>query len=126
MGVLWKQYVGGLQAQYLLCSYKDGVKTSYENKRHNGNCDLTSSIRDDANSQNRIVIFPNPTQDFVSIDNKGGVVFDEFQIVSRLGEIRRFSGATNLIDLTEYPPGFYTLQLISHSGTMYSYSIIKL
>ena len=29
MGVLWKQYFGGLQAQYLLCSYKDGVKTTY-------------------------------------------------------------------------------------------------
>jgi hypothetical protein len=126
MGVLWKQYFGGLQAQYLLCSYKDGVRTSYVNKRHNGNCELTSSIGNVPKYQNKIVVYPNPTKDYVSIDNKEGIVFDKLQIVNCVGEIKRLSGETGSIDFTEYPTGVYTLQLISFSGLMYSCSIIKL
>ena len=126
MGVLWKQYFGGLQAQYLLCSYKDGIKTSNINKRHNGNCNLISSIVNDPIYQKKFVVYPNPAKDYVSIDNKEGIVFDKLQIVNCQGEIKSLSGETGSIDLTEYPTGVYTLQLISSSGVMYSCSIIKL
>ena len=126
MGVLWKQYFGGLQAQYLLCSYKDGVRTSYENKRHNGNCDLTSSIDIDPKSKIKVVIYPNPTKDYMSIKNTEGISFDKLQIVTSQGEIKQISEVSNTIDLTTYPTGIYTLQLISCKGEIYSFSILKL
>ncbi|MEP6794862.1 MAG: T9SS type A sorting domain-containing protein [Saprospiraceae bacterium] len=126
MGVLWKQYFGGLQAQYLLCSYKDGIETSYVNKRHNGSCNLISSIGYGQKYHNRIKVYPNPSQNYLSIDNEEGILFDRFQFVNNLGEITRFSEIATRIDITQFPTGIYTLQLISSSGEMYSYSIIKL
>ncbi len=126
MGVLWKQYFGGLQAQYLLCSYKNGVRTSYINKRYNGNCDLISSISFDPGFQNRIKVYPNPSKNFVTIENDGHLAFDRVQIINSLGEIKLLSIETNTIDLTTLPTGLFTLQLISFSGSMFSCSIIKL
>ncbi|MEO6132656.1 MAG: T9SS type A sorting domain-containing protein [Saprospiraceae bacterium] len=126
MGVLWKQYFGGLQAQYLLCSYKDGVKTSYTNKRHNGNCNLNPSIVYDPNYHIKIKVYPNPAENYISIDNVAEIVIDRLQIVNNLGEVKRLSEDATRIDITQFPAGVYTLQLISPSGAIYSYSIVKL
>lgn len=126
MGVLWKQYFGLLQAQYLLCSYKDGVRTSFMNKRYNGNCSLITSIFSDQEPKSKIAVFPNPTSGVVFIGNTVGLVFDRIQIVNSLGEIKLLLRESSTIDLTEFPSGVYTLQFISVSGAFYSYSIVKI
>jgi len=102
------------------------VKTTYLNKRHNGICDLISSAGYNLNDKGNIGVYPNPTKNYISIENKEGIVLDKLQLVNSLGEIKRFSGVPNTIDLTEYPPGIYTLQLILGSGAINCYSIIKL
>ena len=126
MGVLWKQYMGGLQVQYLLCSYKDGVKTSFINKRYDGNCELMSSSELDSNYPNKIIVYPNPTKDYITMESNQPMVFDKIQIVNSLGEIKFLPTESHTIYLTEYPSGMYTLLFISISGAFYSYSIIKL
>ena len=46
MGVLWKHMSPtAMRYQYLLCSYKNGQKTTYNNRYHNGACWIHSSIQ---------------------------------------------------------------------------------
>ena len=115
LGVLWKQYSGPLQAQYLLCSYKDGVQTFYRNKRHNGNCDVfnnSSSINGIEASSNLVAIYPNPSTDVLNIDIKNNAYqVLSTQIIDVLGRVAATSLNTEELDVSKLPRGTYCLKI---------------
>lgn len=119
MGVLWKQYFGGLQAQYLLCSYKDGIKTIYENNRYSGDCSpLTSSIRNEQILNGEIRLYPIPCYDHLTIEIVDSIIFQEMQIMNANGSTVYWSPFQSRIDISHLPSGQYYLVLQNNDFTI--------
>lgn len=117
MGPLYKQQTGLLRSQYLMCSYKDGIQTSYENARYDGLCpDLGTGIREDRlHTDAGLNLYPNPASDYCSISgplNKEAlsvIIYDQTgRKVKELGQ----TTATTPIDVRSLPDGLYYLKLI--------------
>jgi hypothetical protein len=114
MGILHKQYFGGLQAQYLLCSYKDGVQTFYQNKRHNGNCNVYGSngINEIEKSDNLISIYPNPSNDILNIELKNNSYqIVNSQIINMLGCVIKDNLEKSKLNISNLPNGMYYLKI---------------
>ncbi len=72
MGPLWKQMMGGYRDHYLLCSSKNGVKTSYNNIRYAGSCVLPSlAINEKQVGDLKVRLAPNPVGDYTGIVSEG-------------------------------------------------------
>ncbi len=129
LGVLWKQYSGGLQAQYLLCSYKDGIKTSYSNIRHMGECEiLIMSKYIEFNTPNELTIYPNPCNDFATIQLKSALpLYDiNISIFDLTGKIIYKTHSGPYLDLSSISPGLYCILIETSNGNNFTKLLIKI
>jgi len=66
----------------------------------------------------KIVLYPNPTQNFIYINN-----FVELSVYNSIGKLIE-SGKGNMIDLTSYSNGIYNI-IIIFEGNISNHTIIK-
>lgn len=113
MGVLYKQYSGGLQAQYLLCTYKDGIQTYYANKRYSGNCNIyPNSIDDFIKLSSSIQLFPNPSSTNINIKYDRTIsTLNSFTIYDLQGNFADKKSNTDFYDCTQLKSGSYIINL---------------
>lgn len=125
VGILWKHYAGTVMVgQYLLCSYKNGYQTSYRNKFYNGACNVpTGNVKEIADNQNRITLYPMPASGIVHIKNNTLEKINSAQIVSQTGQLVKEVASLEItsVEIEEIPAGYYYLKL--HTGN--GYIIVK-
>ncbi|MBK0403495.1 T9SS type A sorting domain-containing protein [Adhaeribacter sp. BT258] len=126
-GVIWKQYKGGLTNQYLLCSYKDGVKTSYVNKAFQGSCSITGVSEGHPIQKEKISIYPNPAQYQLFIKASSTVKIKTCQILNVFGKVVALPEVpiNNAIDIAALPAGLYVLQLNLDNGKVLRQKFVK-
>lgn len=117
--------VGGyvtLSTTYLLCTYKNGQKTPFHNRRYDGNCQpFGKSINEadeEASSLLGLTLYPQPARGKVWIKNKLGQPVQSIQVYSSHGKLfQSFAGN----DLEEFftdgwPSGLYYIRFFSERG----------
>jgi hypothetical protein len=123
-GIAYKQYDGVMLAHYLLCSYKDGVKT-YSNTYYNGDCHpLITAIN--MPHDNGVNIFPNPFHDYLRIEVGSGAFFEKMELINSMGQIVYGSSFRDHIVFANLPKGIYYLRLLSKKGKYWQKTITKL
>jgi hypothetical protein len=111
LGVILRKVNTVMQAQYLLCSYKDGVQTSFNNKRYNGNCSPPLSIRN-TEITSKISIYPNPSIDKITISNHSGKKMSSGILYATDGHIvATLKSDFESIDVSALPSGLYFMRL---------------
>jgi hypothetical protein len=114
LGVLWKQYSGILQVQYLLCSYKDGIRSLYDNKRYDGDCSpITSSASDLKLNGALINVYPIPCSNELTIETEGPEKFDVMRIFNSVGALVLQAPYQPVLDVSRWQAGLYFLALQS-------------
>jgi len=73
-------------------------------------------------SQNNIIIFPNPSKDYINLKNNVQKDFD-FQIYSSTGELIKTGTTENQLDITELKNGLYIL--IIENSTVFKFTKIQ-
>jgi len=76
--------------------------------------DLSSNISD-LISSNDFRVFPNPSNDIITIDNNGEA-FESVTILSLSGQVILSTGLDNTIDISELPNGVYLIELLTNEG----------
>lgn len=116
-GVMWRQPVPNLMGgQYLLCSYKSGQKTWFNNRFYNGSCNFPSGIDDIKENSADIIIYPNPARntDLLKIKGHEQENILSIQMVTVAGkQILSLQDGSNIrsISLYNIPAGYYWLKL---------------
>lgn len=119
---IWKHYEGALLGHYLLCTYKDGIRTDFINQRFNGNCSIHTSI---SNLQDKkIKIYPNPASYLLNISTKD-YEFKYIKIYNTLGQLVYNQHFTNTLDISYLSPSLYYIQLITRDFKTFQQSFIK-
>jgi hypothetical protein len=129
LGVIWKIYRTYMQRQYLLCSYKDGVKTSYVNKKYNGNCNPhnLNGSGENVDLLDQISIYPNPAQEKLFIKTAAGTNVKACQILNVFGKVIAAPEiqTDNAIDIAALSAGIYVLQLHFSNGKVNRQKFVK-
>lgn len=117
-GVLWNQYGPTIMYdQYLLCSYKNGQKTSFINKRYNGSCIGPVNVKDIPYTQ-YISIYPMPLpgNSTAFINNKSSTEIIKAEIISLDGKVLRTIKSSNVrsLELYNIPAGYYLVKLYAN------------
>jgi len=74
----------------------------------------------------KVTLYPNPTTNFVTIDNIDLLNVENMSVVSYNGaEVIRVSGSTSKLDVSKLNPGLYILTISTKDGMKYSESFIK-
>ncbi|MCB0698229.1 MAG: T9SS type A sorting domain-containing protein [Chitinophagales bacterium] len=115
-----------MQNRYLLCSYKDGMKTGFENVRYEGACEAGTDIAE-LNNQTEITVYPVPVQDVLNIKNSSATKIHRAEIYNYTGVKVKSIVAQNItnVDVSELPTGYYILKLYSAEGVTLSKSFVK-
>lgn len=74
----------------------------------------TSSVADDVELDNSISVYPNPSSDFITIENKSGKLNSAYVIFNSYGQqvLRgELIAETTTVDVSVLKSGFYTLQI---------------
>lgn len=102
--------------------YIDNVCVSTDSNQ----CYLTTEI-EEINEESTIIVFPNPSSDFISIKLSHLTKISEFKLVDRFGQIiiSKFVVNTDKIDLNNISDGLYFVQLISDGKTYYDKIIVR-
>lgn len=119
MGILWKHLLPTvMQRQYLLCSYKGGSKTSYENKAFNGICWQYSHVGDIEEDNEGIVIYPMPAREVIHILNTSLNKITKVQIINQVGAILLQANQSEITDINikGISPGYYYIKMFSANG----------
>lgn len=124
LGVLWKHGNSNpgtvthaeLFATYLLCSFKNGVKTDYHNREYNGDCDPRLQIAQPntrSKAEPSIYLYPQPARGTVRIDNDSGQPISGIWVFTPQGKlVYRCSGQDiKQLDLGDLPAGLYYMKL---------------
>ncbi len=128
LGILWKaSNVGGLGTPYLLCSYKDGIKTSYVNQRHNGNCNVfgANNLNDYETLSKLISIFPNPAFNDLYFELSDGLKVEKINVFDLQGRRIFIHGNNRNIDISPLSSGTYFIQFITIDHLKINKKIIK-
>lgn len=123
MGIFWKYAIkppnafsGGF---YLLCSYKNGQKTGYENKEYGGTCwQYTNTGKLIDVPVNGIILYPQPATRAVNLNNKTRKEIIKVKIISQMGKQVKEITAPNItsLEIGELPAGYYYLQMYTTDG----------
>lgn len=119
MGLLWKHMSPtAMRYQYLLCSYKNGNKTSYINKYHNGACWIYSGIKKGIERSSDISIYPQPAGKKIWIVSKTNDNVKQLQIVSQTGKLVKEITGPNItvLEIEELHAGYYFLKMYTADG----------
>lgn len=136
MSPLWKCHFNQTQnvyfTQYLLCYYKDGIKTNYENVRYSGDCHPTGMGigESDLNKEN-INIYPNPATNNISLTFKGKeqqVNIAMYDVVGKLinsEDAIRIGDHPHQIEMNKLVSGVYIVSIQDKQGATYKFKIVK-
>jgi len=99
----------------------------YQNPEFTGECSLTG-INEDINSENNLIIKPNPAQNKISISVKNGnVKIENIQIYSLFGKVliqkENFSSGYE-VDISQLPQGVYLTKAVLVDGRIYSKKLV--
>ena len=78
----------------------------------------------DVAEQSDIVYYPNPVNDILHVALDGDIVL-RASAISILGQCLPVDVKGNDIDVTNLPPGFYTLRISTFGNKIYNLNIIK-
>ncbi|HZV68591.1 MAG TPA: T9SS type A sorting domain-containing protein [Saprospiraceae bacterium] len=117
-GPIYKES-SGLGYPYLLCAYKDGIQT-YSNISYNGDCSPPTGINQIDHTE-EIVVYPNPVEDVLYINNTSDILFKKVEIFDALGRKIYSDGYSSSLNLHDTMPGLYYIRFITVKGN----SIIK-
>ncbi len=127
LGIRWKQVqqwsLDGYP--YLLCSYKDGQKTAYQNLYYKGDCTFSNVETIDA--ERNIVLYPQPATGIVSIYNSTNHKITKVEIINPMGAlIKRHSSLTLIkgLEIEGIPAGYYFIKLFTSNGNTIVKSMI--
>lgn len=125
LGVFWKYanmgyaQVFDLEATYLLCSYKNGEKTPYHNRKHDGDCFPRMHVGDQNElSQTTITLYPQPGRGTIRISHGGNQPIKRIQIFTSQGRLIRSLAGDNItqLDTGDLSAGLYYIKLFSDQG----------
>lgn len=125
LGIFWKceNHAGffALWDTYLLCSYKNGEKTHYHNRKYDGNCQPYSHIEhlsDRTNAEPVIVLYPQPARGIIKISNGRSQPIKRIQIFTSQGRLVRSLTGDNITQLEagDLSAGLYYIKLFSDRG----------
>lgn len=121
LGVILKACSGSyMRSRYLLCSYKNGQKTTYENKFYNGVCWMFNDITEDinANSKVRIKLYPQPVSALLNVEVQGDFYVNRLEIINQIGQIvyKVSDNSIHQIDVSAIPSGYYFLRISADKG----------
>lgn len=100
--------------QYLLCSYKDKIRTGYENRRYNGDCNPYLNVPEPPKPDKDVItIYPNPSRDEMHITNTSGKSIYRISITSIEGRVilRQIGDNITTVNLQSIPSGYYLLHV---------------
>lgn len=125
MGVIWKHYYGVMLGQYLLCSYKNGNKTSFVNEFYNGSCLVTGNVAE-VDNEDKILLYPIPANNILNIDNQTAQLIDKLQIYNQIGQLVKVINSSNIksLDVSDLVKGYYFLKLHVSNGQMIAKSFL--
>lgn len=132
MSPLWKQFTGGYRGHYLLCSSKNGVRTSYTNIRYAGECSRPNLAIPNRQAESlQVKLAPNPVENTFAVmaeDKELRVDIAVYDIVGKLlfnaGKIR--PGAHEYrIDISRFHPGVYFVMVSDQRGISNAFRVIK-
>lgn len=90
---------------------------------NNGNYDVlllkftTENLSSDIFNQNELVLYPNPTQDFLYLKSSSNIIFDKFEIIDTTGKVliqQKNNG--NIIDVQTLENGVYFIYSYSNGN----------
>lgn len=115
MGPLWKKEAGELRGQYLMCSYKDGERTSYENIRYERLCPtIWTGIPAQTFRPFKLILYPNPTSDYFRIKGLGKGEVKRLEIFDYMGrkvKVLENPQFDHRVDVIDFPAGLYLLRI---------------
>jgi len=79
--------------------------------------DLSSNTSELTNS-NTFLVFPNPSNDIITIDNNGEAI-EKVVVLNLSGQVI-LSGSDNTLDISELSNGVYLIKLLTKTGTKHS------
>jgi hypothetical protein len=135
MSPLWKCHLYETDnvyfTQYLLCFYKDGIKTSYENVRYAGDCGPTMGINESDLNKESIGIYPNPTTHSVFLTFKGKeqrVNIAMYDVVGKLiskEDAILIGNNPHQIEMGKLASGVYVVSIQEKQGASYKFKVVK-
>lgn len=73
-GILFKEFHTACFFNYLLCSYKDGIKTEYSNVLYNGDCTAYLNIEHNYMQEQSVTIYPVPAINELYVEDNMHIV----------------------------------------------------
>jgi hypothetical protein len=117
--------------QYMLCYYKDGIKTGYENVRYAGDCAPTMGIDESDLNKGNITIYPNPATHNISLTFKGKeqrVNIAMYDVVGKLiskEDAIMIGNYPHQIDMGKLASGVYVISIQDKLGAAYKFKVVK-
>ncbi|WP_276132472.1 T9SS type A sorting domain-containing protein [Polluticoccus soli] len=113
MGLIWKYDGGFLGRQYLLCSYKDGQKTGYQNLFYNGDCYPPLSVQTIL-EKGTVRIYPNPADNFVYLEKETNKAISRIHIRTTDGKVIKTISTSDFseVDVQDIPTGYYFMHMV--------------
>jgi hypothetical protein len=117
--------------QYMLCYYKDGIKTGYENVRYAGNCSLWMGIGESDLNKGNISIYPNPATNNISLTFKGK---EQRVNIAMYDVVGKLISREDAIMIGDYPhqiamgklaSGIYIVSVQDKGGALYKFKVVK-
>lgn len=71
-----------------------------------------------------LVIYPNPTNGFITIDLNKNIQWIEMKLSNSMGQVVYSGPATSIFDMSGYPAGYYIIELVNTEGKILK-SVIK-
>jgi len=91
-----------------------------------GDCLGNINALEEAVIEAPLKVYPNPTQDYLRIDNLGGAPIEEFRLTDCFGRpLRAWPGSQSVLNLKNLPSGYYWLSYVAN-GQLYGERIAKL
>lgn len=101
-----------LLSQYILCSYKDGNPTFYNNQRYNGACTLPTAVDDKSVTRDAIIISPNPADDVLHLEYPSGEKLVNLVLYNVSGQrAAEHKDGADKLSVKGLTPGVYFLQI---------------
>lgn len=129
VGIIWKYSVSTIMmGQYLLCSYVDGQKTGYHNRKYNGACSITTGNIQSLDSNDYIIsLYPQPAKDKLFIKAENGINITGYAIYNIQGQLilSQQENAVTEVDLSHIPNGTYYIKMATDNDRYTSKVFIK-
>lgn len=112
---------------YVLCAVKDGVKTDYTNRVHEGSCKYEYVNIQKINTLQGIRLSPNPARfsiDLSYLPNKPCHI-SLYDMMGRAVLQRNINGTAAQLDISSIPPGLYMFRISAAGYTPYYTKIVK-